>query len=131
MVLIHSQSAASIGSSVSSDARRARPRKDPAARWVQPNTQLPLLPQPAGFGGGLNNTDAAVHGQFVSQALLSDPAEALELAVSMAPSLIPGVQWAHFLSYSSSPLQQPLLTLICSGGGANEPAPLALPVSGA
>ena len=130
MVLIHSQSAASIGSSVSSDARRARPRKDPAARWVQPNTQLPSLPQPAGFGGGLNNTDAAVHmAKFVSQALLSDPAEALELAVSMAPSLIPGVQWAHFLSYSSSPLQQPLLTLICSGGGANEPAPLALPVS--
>ena len=107
--------------------RRALPRRDPAARWVQPLTtsasSSPSAPStlPISAGG------ASVHfAAFVSKSLQCDAAEALELGCRMAPLMIPGVQWAHFLSYSDG--DPPILTLVYSGGGKTEPAPFCLPL---
>jgi hypothetical protein len=114
----HPYSLAASASEVS--LRRARPRRDPAARWVQP-LDNPVLP-PAHVGSA-----EVSFARFVSEALICDAAEALELAVRNAPSLIPGVQWAHFLALSEG--SPAYLTLACSGGGANDPAPLTLPAT--
>ena len=119
----------------SSDAallsKRARPRRDPAARWVQPSTAIQPIQQQPGTSiiSGLNPT--AAFARFVSEALLCDAAEALELAVRMAPALVPGVQWAHFLAMSEglSESDPMILTLACSSGGSTMPEPLVLPVT--
>ena len=96
MVLLpveRSASAATLGSSASDSLptldnlqRRAKPRRDPAARWVQPHSALPALPQPATTLSAVSINGGAAFARFVSEALISDAAEALELAVRMAPS---------------------------------------------
>ena len=125
MVLLAGQSSASLTSSASETvlSRRARPRRDPAARWVNPVIS-PLA------GPGLPQSDASF-ARFVSEALLCDPAEALELAVRAAPTLVTGVQWAHFLVLTESMgegLPQSL-NLACSSGGPHEPGSITVPVN--
>ena len=101
-------------------SRRARPRRDPAHRWVQP------IISPLSMPAAAPSPDASF-ARFVSEALLCDAAEALELAVRVAPLLVPGAQWAHFLVLSEG--ENASLTLACSSSTSHEPGSVSVPVS--
>ena len=53
--------------------------------------------------------------------------QAVELAVRSASSIVPGVQWAHFLAHNMG--EVPTLTLAASGGGVAPPQEVEIPVS--
>ena len=58
---------------------------------------------------------------------LLDAAEALELAVHAAPTLVPGVHWAHFLAFVDG--QPPVLALAASGGAPPRPLSVSSPLA--
>ena len=105
--------------------RRARPRREPPARWIRPRSQPS---QPTNMGGPLSD-GVVSFARFLTEALFLDAAEVLELVVRAAPELVPGVQKAHFFVVTPAQVgEAPVLALTYSGG-VTEPAPLAFPAS--